>query len=96
LRRIAATPIAAALVLLVPSSGQAFSVLAHQAAVDQAWKDRLLPLIRQRFPNATQAELDDARAFGRGRFGGCQPDARAAADNNYSAILQCHLALRRR
>lgn len=55
-----------AAVLLAPPSARAFSVLAHQAVVDQAWKDRLMPLIRQRFPNATQQELDDARAYARG------------------------------
>lgn len=64
--RIAAPLIAAALILLAPSSGNAFSVLAHQAAVDQVWTDRLVPLIRQRFPNATQQELDGARAYARG------------------------------
>jgi hypothetical protein len=51
--------------LLAPSYASAFSVLAHQAVVDQAWKSTLLPLVRERFPNATQQELDDARAYAR-------------------------------
>lgn len=52
--------------LLAARPARAFSVLAHQAVVDQAWKDKLIPLLRQRFPNATPQELDDAHAYARG------------------------------
>ena len=52
--------------LMVPSICQAFSVVAHQAVVDQAWEGTLLPAIRQRFPSATQQELEDAHAYARG------------------------------
>ncbi len=31
-----------------------------------AWKDRVVPLLRQRFPNATSAELDEAHAYAYG------------------------------
>ena len=55
----------AALVLILPASGNAFSVLAHQALVDQTWKSQLVPLIRQRFPQASDQDLDDARAYAR-------------------------------
>ena len=54
------------LALIAPGVSEAFSVLAHQAVVDQAWADTLLPLIRQRFPRATQQELADARAYAHG------------------------------
>ena len=49
-----------------PGACQAFSVLAHQAVVDQAWDATLFPLLRKRFPNATQQDLDDARGYARG------------------------------
>ncbi|MBF6570046.1 MAG: zinc dependent phospholipase C family protein [Candidatus Binataceae bacterium] len=55
-----------ALLLIGPASGQAFSVLAHQAVVDQAWDNTLLPLVRKRFPTATEQELADARAYAHG------------------------------
>jgi hypothetical protein len=45
---------------------QAFSVLAHQAIVDQAWDGTLVPAVRKRFPNATQQELEDAHGYARG------------------------------
>jgi len=45
---------------------EAFSVLAHQAVVDQAWNRTLLPLLRKRYPNATKQDLEDARAYARG------------------------------
>ena len=56
----------AGLLLMIPAACQAFSVLAHQAVVDQAWDTTLLPLLRKRFPNATQQDLDDARGYARG------------------------------
>jgi hypothetical protein len=41
-------------------------VLAHQALVDQAWNKTLLPLVRQRFPNATEQDLAEALSYARG------------------------------
>jgi hypothetical protein len=55
----------AVLVLAFPATSRAFSVLAHQALVDQAWKERLVPLIRTRFPNASEQDLSDARSYAR-------------------------------
>jgi len=66
LPRIASLLGIAGLLLMIPAAGQAFSVLAHQAVVDQAWDTTLLPLLRKRFPNATQQDLDDARSYARG------------------------------
>jgi hypothetical protein len=54
------------LLLLAPTSSEAFSVLAHQAVVDKAWDDTLLPLMRERFPAATKQELGDTRAYAHG------------------------------
>jgi hypothetical protein len=66
LRRMATLLSMAALRLTIPAPCQAFSVVAHQAVVDQAWDGTLLPAVRRRFPNATQQELEDARAYARG------------------------------
>ena len=41
-------------------------MLAHETVVDTAWDDRLVPLLRQRFPNTTAADLQRARAFAYG------------------------------
>ncbi len=41
-------------------------MLAHQAIVDQAWAKALVPVIRKRFPNTTEEDLTDARAYARG------------------------------
>lgn len=57
--------LAFALPLTITTRSQAFSVLAHQAIVNQAWKDQLVPLIRKRFPNVTDQELSDDRSYAR-------------------------------
>ena len=41
-------------------------MLAHETVVDAAWDDRLVPLLRQRYPTATAADLQRARAFAYG------------------------------
>jgi hypothetical protein len=66
IRGVAALLTLGALLLTCPPRSEAFSVLAHQAIVDQAWKDQVVPLIRKRFPNATEQDLNDARAYARG------------------------------
>ena len=49
---------------VLPAS--AYSVLTHEEIIDIAWKSDLLPLIKKRFPNATEAELKDAHAYAYG------------------------------
>jgi hypothetical protein len=44
----------------------AYSVLTHEEIVDLAWKDNLQPLLKKRFPNATDEELKKAHAFAYG------------------------------
>ena len=56
----------AALSLASPSPASAYSVLAHETVVDTAWDDLIAPLLRQRFPRTTPAELQHARAFAYG------------------------------
>jgi len=45
---------------------EAFSVLAHEAIIDSAWKDSIRPLLVQRFPGATKEELKEAHAYAYG------------------------------
>lgn len=54
--------------LLTATAPEAFSygVLAHQAVVDAAWEKSLKPLLLQRFPGATEEELQQAHAFAYG------------------------------
>jgi len=41
----------------------AYSVLTHEAIIDAAWKDNIVPLLQKRFPNATPEELIKAHAY---------------------------------
>jgi hypothetical protein len=40
-----------------------YAVLTHEALIDAAWKDDIVPRLRQRFPNATEEELLQAHAY---------------------------------
>jgi hypothetical protein len=44
----------------------AYSVLTHEEVVDLAWKDNFLPLLKKRFPTATDDDLKKAHAFAYG------------------------------
>jgi hypothetical protein len=58
-----------AIVLLQSGAVQtcaAYSVLTHEEIVDLAWKDNLLPLLKKRFPAATDDDLKKAHAFAYG------------------------------
>jgi len=44
----------------------AYSVLTHEEIVDLAWKDILLPMLKRRFPAATDDDLKKAHAFAYG------------------------------
>ena len=44
----------------------AYSVLSHEASVDALWKSHLAPLIHRRFPAASPADIERARAFAYG------------------------------
>ena len=44
----------------------AYSVLTHEEVVDLLWKDNLQPLLKKRFPAATDDELKKAHAFAYG------------------------------
>src|ERR1700758_1840132 len=53
-----------ALVFSAPS--RAYAVLAHEALIDAAWETHVKPLLRARFPVATEEELSGAQAFAYG------------------------------
>ncbi|HEV3512359.1 MAG TPA: zinc dependent phospholipase C family protein [Candidatus Sulfotelmatobacter sp.] len=44
----------------------AYSVLTHEEIVDLVWKDDIVPLLTQRFPDATPEDLKKAHAFAYG------------------------------
>ena len=44
----------------------AYSVLTHEEVVDLVWKDNLIPLLKKRFPEATDDDLKKAHAFAYG------------------------------
>jgi hypothetical protein len=45
-----------------------YSMLTHEQIVDLAWSDQIRPLLKQRFPKATEEELKEAHAYA---YGGC-------------------------
>jgi hypothetical protein len=66
LQRFATVLTTVAILVLPATAAHSFSVLAHQAVVDQAWRNTLVPAIRKRFPNASEQDLNDARAYAHG------------------------------
>lgn len=52
--------------LLAATSVRAYGVLTHQAIIDAAWKDTIEPLLRRRFPNASDEDLKKAHAHAYG------------------------------
>jgi len=44
----------------------AYSVLTHEEIVDLLWKDQIVPLLKKRYPNATEEDLRKAHAFAYG------------------------------
>jgi len=44
----------------------AYSVLTHEAIIDAAWKDSIVPALLERFPNATPEQLLEAHAYAYG------------------------------
>jgi len=50
----------------IPNLAAAYSVFAHEAVVDAAWQDQLVPVLKLRFPRAGDAELEASRAYAYG------------------------------
>ena len=60
------------LTLFCPLYSKAFSVYAHLAVIDASWKKTIVPLLKERFPNATDAQLKEAHSYAYG--GSLMPD----------------------
>ena len=60
--------LALGMVVALTQASRAYSVLTHEEVVDLAWKDDILPLLKKRFPAATDDDLKKAHAFA---YGGC-------------------------
>ena len=52
--------------LAAPVETFSYAILAHQAIVDVVWESHLKPLLRQKYPHATEDELDAAEAYAYG------------------------------
>jgi hypothetical protein len=52
--------------LLVPPAGFGYAVLAHQALIDSTWESHIKPLLKVRYPEATEEELSAAQAYAYG------------------------------
>jgi hypothetical protein len=50
------------------STANAYSVLSHEETVDMAWSHHIVPLLRERYPNATPDEMRIAHSYA---YGGC-------------------------
>jgi hypothetical protein len=56
------------LALAIAPRAHPYSLLTHEQLIDLTWQDSILPLLRSRYPGATAAELEAARAYA---YGGC-------------------------
>jgi len=52
--------------LFSAQSAPAYSVLTHEQIVDLLWKDQIEPLLKKRFPQATEENLREAHAYAYG------------------------------
>jgi hypothetical protein len=57
-----------ALLLLITTRGNPYSVQTHEEMIDLAWKNSIRPILLKRFPNLTAAQLQEAHAYA---YGGC-------------------------
>jgi len=58
--------------LLFPLYSLAFSIFAHEAIIDMAWEKSIQPLLKMKYPSATDSELLVARSYAYG--GAIVPD----------------------
>ena len=53
-------------ILVLTQVSGAYSVLTHEQVVDLLWKDRIRPMLQERFPDATEDQLKEAHAYAYG------------------------------
>jgi hypothetical protein len=61
-----ALALALLLSLVWPARSGAYAVLAHEAIIDSSWDTSIRPLLLQRFPKATPAQLKEAHGYAYG------------------------------
>jgi hypothetical protein len=66
LRRFAVATVVLVLSAVYSSTSAAYSVLAHEALIDAAWTREIEPILRQRFPRASNDDLLVARTYAYG------------------------------
>jgi hypothetical protein len=54
------------LIIVWPKFSPAYSVLTHEEIVDLLWQDQIQPMLKKRFPSATEEDLRKAHAFAYG------------------------------
>src|SRR3978361_314097 len=59
-------PVIITLMLLSPLTSKAYSVFAHEAIIDASWDKSILPLLKQKYPAATEADIKIARSYAYG------------------------------
>ncbi|MGZ3749989.1 MAG: zinc dependent phospholipase C family protein [Mucilaginibacter sp.] len=52
--------------LLSPLSSKGYSVFAHEAIIDASWQKSILPLLKSKYPAATDADIKIARSYAYG------------------------------
>jgi hypothetical protein len=50
----------------IPLSSKAYSILTHEAIIDASWVKYLQPLLKKKYPNATEADLKLAHSYAYG------------------------------
>src|SRR5258705_10647828 len=55
-----------AVTLALPSPAHAYAVLSHEAIIDAAWEMHIKPVLRKKFPQATEEDLSRAQAYAYG------------------------------
>jgi hypothetical protein len=56
------------IILVNPLSSKAYSVLTHEAVIDASWESAIKPLLKEKFPMATDSEIRVAHSYA---YGGC-------------------------
>src|SRR5258706_11446601 len=52
--------------VLNPLTGKAYSVLTHEAIIDASWESSIQPLLKLKYPGATEDQLKQARGYAYG------------------------------
>ncbi len=60
------------ILLLSSQSSRAYSILAHEALIDASWAKSIQPLLKLKYPHATEQQLKEAHAYAYG--GSIAPD----------------------